>query len=508
MNLRIGPLSGRLLAGFVLASLFVLFASSASMADIVHLKDGRTVEGKIVEETSTFVRIETRFGGVRRIEQDRIVRIERKKTAREEYEGRLRRTNSKDAESLYSLGVWCKENGLVVESLEAHRKVLKLDRNHAGSRKALGYVYRDGKWIRGTEAETKPEPEADRGPGKAPTPGRLLEVGFLEDAGFVRHKGEWVTLKEKKDLDKGLLPYGGRFFPPSDIERMKEGFVKVGKDWVDVADADRRHDTWDTAWEITTTHFKIKSDWPRQEIDRLGEQLEKNFREYARVIGGPPKERLRLYAFQKHTDYLEFLDANKMSKFRRSDAFFDARTGLVVGWSGKNYNLVRRIIGGVCSWQYFKYSYDSAMPGWLAEGISIYFRRFGFDADGNYVRAKPDLKRLEDILEGHDTQNLIPLNDLIRLEMFTAIDKGMTKFFSAQSWALVTYFLETAGEEHQRKFLDFMDELRKTFFVMGNAEFISAGMMENIFNPEGLKEVEKGYVEAARRLAESEGLLE
>lgn len=500
----------RLVLGLLAAAVIVLGAASA-LGDILHLKDGRKIEGKILEENRNEVVIETRFGGQRRVEQDRILRIERKRTPKELYETRKKSANEKSADSMYELGQWCKENGLVIESLEAFRKALAVDTNHAEARAALGYVRKDGRWMRKSQAEAAAaaEPDRDRKPDR-PTTGAAvsLDTGFLEDAGFEEKNGEWLTNREKAKLKDGLRRYKGRYFPPSVIEKMQDGRVQIGGDWLSYEEADRLHDTWDTAWELSSIHYHITSDWPREEIDNLFEQLEQNYREYARVLGGPPEKPLKIYAFRQHQDYLDFLASKRLSKFSNSDAFFDARSGLVVAHSGKNYSLVRRIIGGVACWQYFKFSYDSAMPGWLAEGISIYFRRFGYDPDGNYVRARPDESRLEHVIEAMETDNVIPIQDLIRLEMFTVLDKGMIKFFSAQSWALVNYLLVRADETTRRDFLRYIDQLRNTFFVMGNAEFIAAQMMEDIFTPEGLKEIERNYLEDVRRQAMELGIIE
>jgi len=490
-------------------ALVVCLLVASARADVIHLKDGRTIEGKILEENRKSVKIETQFGSVRTIDQDRILRIERKKTAREEYEDRKRRTDDEDAEALYRLGAWCRENGLVVESLEAFRKVIQLDPDHPEARRALGYVRRGDRWIL-ESSDTGPVKDPD--PGAAPdrerSRDRSPETGFLEEAGFVQYRGEWVTVPEKRKLQDGLVRYGGRFFTKQDVEKMEGGLVRTDGEWIPFEQADARHANWDKAWWIETLHYKIKSDWPRREIDRLGELLESNYREYARLFGGPPQDPMEVHLFRSRIDYLDYLETRRLEKFSRSDAFYDARTGLVVGWSGKNYDLVLRIIGGVAAWQYYKASYDSAMPGWLSEGISIYFRRFGFDPEGNYVRAKPDRARLEHLVEAMETHNVIPIGELIRLEMFDVIDMGRIKFFSAQSWALVDYLVLGADNDTRGKFVEFIDRLRNTFFVMGNAEFIAAGMMEEIFTPSGMEELERNYLAAARALAREEGLLE
>jgi len=55
----------------------LLILSSAAFADIVHLKDGRTIEGRVIEEGFSYVRIETDKGEIE-VDRDEVERIERK----------------------------------------------------------------------------------------------------------------------------------------------------------------------------------------------------------------------------------------------------------------------------------------------------------------------------------------------------------------------------------------------------------------------------------------------
>ena len=75
--------------GFLALScaLMLLFASGA-LGDVLHMKDGRTVEGKMLEETKDKVRIKTRVG-VLEFKIADIERIERKKSDVEVFDERF-----------------------------------------------------------------------------------------------------------------------------------------------------------------------------------------------------------------------------------------------------------------------------------------------------------------------------------------------------------------------------------------------------------------------------------
>jgi len=493
----------------VVLTLLAAFALAAH-ADILHLADGRKIEGKILEETKEFVRIETTFGGVQKIEQSRILRIERKKTPKEEYDGRLRRTDPKDPDALFQLGTWARDNGLVVEALECFRKVIQIDPDHALARKELGFVRKGDQWIRASEADREapaPTDEADRVPADADASFTFAD-GFLPRSGFSKFRGEWVTVKEQREIEEGKKRWRGRFVTPEEYAKLEQGLVPDGGAWLPRVQADERHASWDTAREIETLHYRIRTDWPWENADRVADLLERNFREYARVFGGPPKEKMLLYLFRTKEEYEDYLSRNQLGRYLGKDSLFDARSRILYGWSGKNYALVERIIAGDGAWVYYYYAYKNALPSWLSEGIAIYFRRFGFDDAGNYVRARPDRARLLALIEGEATDNLFPLGELLKLEYFAVYDRGQIEYFSAQSWALVNYLLHDADEATHTKFFRFLERLRTTHFVLGNADFLGAQIFEEIFGEDGMRHVATEYLEAAKRLARAEGIVE
>jgi len=129
------------------AAIAVLVACHlAAFADVVYLKDGGKLEGKVSEQGDTVI---VRIGSIKTtIEKDRVLRIEKKMPPREEYRRRLDRVPAKDAAALYELGMWCLDRKLASESRDCFARVLSVDPNHQEARRRLGHVVREGKWVK------------------------------------------------------------------------------------------------------------------------------------------------------------------------------------------------------------------------------------------------------------------------------------------------------------------------------------------------------------------------
>lgn len=61
---------------FLVSALLVLALSALAVGDVVHLKDGRTIEGKVVEQNDRQVKVKTHSGGVYTLEAAEVDRIE------------------------------------------------------------------------------------------------------------------------------------------------------------------------------------------------------------------------------------------------------------------------------------------------------------------------------------------------------------------------------------------------------------------------------------------------
>jgi len=141
-----------------LVALVVAMLASFVFADIIHLKNGRKLEGKIISETHESITVQLENGTVE-IFKSQISEIEKKALPRETYEKKAAEIAKDDAEGHYLLALWCREQGLGRECELELEKVIKIEPDHAAARRLLGYERKEGKWIKNEPEKTVEKPD-------------------------------------------------------------------------------------------------------------------------------------------------------------------------------------------------------------------------------------------------------------------------------------------------------------------------------------------------------------
>ena len=247
----------------VLGLLIFACFSTEILADVIHLKDGRKIEGVIVSKDSKTVTIKTRFGQVE-FDMSEVEKIEEKKTEEQLYEEMVKNTNAKDAAQMMKLVQWCYDNQLSSKAKKHLKEIISLDSNHAEARKLLGYVRYEGRWVTAKEKK-KYEKEADRkkkeDAGLVEYNGEWIPKEDLDNIkkGLVRHEGKWVTAEEKERLEKNLVLYEGEWIPQEDVEKRKQGLIKIEGEWMTKEQADEICSDWETAWRLHSDHLTIRT---------------------------------------------------------------------------------------------------------------------------------------------------------------------------------------------------------------------------------------------------------
>lgn len=111
-----------------------LLLAGPARGDVVHLTNGRFIEGRVVEERRGSVHIEVQGGRIV-LPAASVDRIDRRETPQEEYAQRARTTNMNDAEAVEQLAHWASGRGLgeQAQHLRALAKGLHLERRVANS---------------------------------------------------------------------------------------------------------------------------------------------------------------------------------------------------------------------------------------------------------------------------------------------------------------------------------------------------------------------------------------
>lgn len=126
------------------ATLTVCLADGQARADQIVLKDGRQWTGVVVQEAPTVV-IRTRTGTLI-FPADEVAEVRRMVAPAEELEERLAGIASDDSAGLFEASQWAAERGLPDQAEALLRRVIALESNHVGARRALRDVRLAGTW--------------------------------------------------------------------------------------------------------------------------------------------------------------------------------------------------------------------------------------------------------------------------------------------------------------------------------------------------------------------------
>ena len=149
--------------------LFV-FAVSSIRADVVHLKSGGSVEGRVIERTASSVEIDIGAGSIT-LSMESVDRIEEGRSPLDDYDERAARLDENDLDGWLELARWASSEGLGTQSRRAYEKVLSISPEHPEANAALGRVEHDGRWMSEEEA--------------------------YKARGYVKFGGEWMTPAEQ-----------------------------------------------------------------------------------------------------------------------------------------------------------------------------------------------------------------------------------------------------------------------------------------------------------------------
>lgn len=190
------------------AVLLSAFAGRHAAADVIKLKNGGEVRGKLVNprpQPGEPLQIRTLSGTLVTIARKEAQFLTHRPLRVEQYETKARETPDTVAAQM-QLADWCRENRLDKQRKTHLRRVIELDPDHRAARFALGYSKYDGKWM------TRDEWNRSRG--------------------LVKYKGRYITPEELALIQKSQ----------AEVQRERKWFrnVRLWKTWLSSDNADRR----------------------------------------------------------------------------------------------------------------------------------------------------------------------------------------------------------------------------------------------------------------------------
>lgn len=266
------------------------FATSVAHADIVHLKDGRKIEGEVIEKTADKVVVKTKYG-TQNFKPSEVDRVEAKNTPEQELAARRAKIDATKPDELFSLYEYAKEQKLTTKAKDLLREIVKLDPNHEAARKELGQVKVKDKWV--NEADAKKLMKAD-------------EEAEMKAKGLVQHKGKWVTADEKERLEheeKGEILVDGEWMNKKEAEaaaaaaKLREevrehrlnGEYHVNGKWLPKAEAEKFYANLATPYRAEGDHVLLMTNKGIDLGDRVLVEAEAAYRDCKALLGVEPK---------------------------------------------------------------------------------------------------------------------------------------------------------------------------------------------------------------------------
>ncbi|HEX5443925.1 MAG TPA: hypothetical protein VFW87_08865, partial [Pirellulales bacterium] len=147
---------------------------SAALGEVVILKSGGHVEGKLLNAKETprknYV-LELPGGNHVTFDKSQVSEVVHQTAAKEEYE-KIRHTFADTAEGQMELALWCRDHHLETERQRHLKRVLELDPGQAQAHLMLKHVRIGGAW--------------------------RSQRQFWEDQGYVLYQGHWMTPQEQE----------------------------------------------------------------------------------------------------------------------------------------------------------------------------------------------------------------------------------------------------------------------------------------------------------------------
>ena len=275
-------------------------------------------------------------------------------------------------------------------------------------------------------------------------------MDLLEEANLFRWQVLWIDPhNEEARSVLGHEQHGGEW-------GLRQGSAKQ---WISLTDWAAAHKDWKSAWELSSTHYRIKSDLPfRTNADALLD-LECLYYAFFKRCGSA------LHSFEVIEPMPVELHATRDSypeKIKGRMAYYEPSTNAVYidASNGLDRGLLyhEAVHQLLCNSGARDRVQQGVVPPWLDEGLAEYVR---FSMIGPSARPQwedrfelPVFQRLARESDGFELSRVLNY----ALADFDASPKGLTHY--AQAYTLVAYFLRAGGDAYRLRFLDW---LRQTY---------------------------------------------
>jgi hypothetical protein len=247
---------------------------------------------------------------------------------------------------------------------------------------------------------------------------------------------------------------------------------------------------------LVTDHYEIHGDDPAAG-ERIARDLEGRFEIYTRLfrydpglLEAPLKVRLIADA-AAYDEYMAALLGQRSAgalylHYRQPD-----RRELVINYGGPDWE---RTLPYQSFIQYLR-SFVSSPPSWIEEGFAIYFSTLSTgEGEAAYIENLSWLERVKEL-------EIPPVADILLLGTREEAPGLSREDYSALSWALVSFFLNSGNEDYFRSLLECFLLLSPEAGLAENSELL-ARWIDNWNGLENLDRDYRAYIGARRTIPE------
>lgn len=395
-------------AGCVFAVLVAgLLISGAAFADVVHLKEGGKLEGKIVSQSETELQIATKFG-IQTVQKESVASIEQTPTVLEEYEAKRKEIAQDDAEGHYQLALWCKENGLLARYNLELRDAILIDPNHEGARIELGYVFYGGRWVHTSS----------------------LEQLFKEN-NLVAYKGRVITREEYAKRIAEEAPKQPETAAPEQTAAPK------------LPEPEDPGVLWEEAFKISSAHYIVKCNCARKMAERYSKLMEELYSKYRKVFSGysvRTKGRSQVWVFRSQQEFM-----TETGRAQDVGGYYEPQTKIVATYRG-SYGTTGNtdsVLARQGCYQYLDLIMADLQnaPAWLVEGFACTFESYEISQSGRVTETPVARELLILLQQSFGKGTYIKVADIIRRGR-----QRFTKQEEAHAWGLLHYLRKSGSK--------------------------------------------------------------
>jgi poly(3-hydroxybutyrate) depolymerase len=352
-----------------------------------------------------------------------------------EFAGRLAAAGE-DPDLLWQLARWCWENERVPAGTRTLEKLLRIDPEHAEARKALGHVRGFERWFPSQDALDRFAVSQDEAVARSrgyvqqrsmwinPGDRTPFSKGLTKDT----FTGQWLGLDETKRLAGGWARQDLDWIEPTEAGQVDLGLWRVDGEWLELADAERRHASVERMWSIPGPEIQLHTTVERNVAARAAGHMQRALDDLRKVFGVEPtlpldvallhdEEQYDLFAFgapdgrrrpthaaRLHTVHMAFFAESWFGNLDGKPIF----RGMGVGYwdahvpdgdaygvhsarlaTGLSYveaidpspKAVRKVARAEPTAEYLEaYRAEKRLPEWLRRGGAVYAERYFEDA--------------------------------------------------------------------------------------------------------------------------------